>query len=279
MNRRARKVIRLVALYGISVGASAFALVPVVWALVTSLKKAEAALAYPPRWFPWPPTFQNFHDVLFGSNMPRYFLNSGITVGGTILLSLLVGSLAGYAASRYRFPGKNSLMMLLLVTIMIPGIVTLVPVYLLVVKVGLLNTYAALILTYSAWQVPTVTWLMRGFFDTVPKEMEESALIDGCTPLSAFYRIAVPLMQPGLAATALIVFVWVWNEFLIGLTLTASDNMRLVPVGLYTYVSAFGIEWTRLMAAVCLALLPVVAVFLFLQRRFIQGLTSGGVKN
>lgn len=279
MSRNARRTIRLIGLYGISVGASAFALLPLIWAVLTSFKKSDMALAYPPRWIPSPGTIENYWEVIFGSNIPRYFLNSGLTVGGTMVLSLAVGSLAGYAASRFRFPGKDWLMMVLLITIMIPGIVTLVPVYLLVVKLGLLNTHMALILAYSAWQVPTVTWLMRGFFDSVPREMEESALIDGCTPLSAFYRIAVPLMQPGLAATAIIIFVWVWNEFLIGLTLTTSDNMRLVPVGLYTYVSAFGIEWTRLMAAVCLALLPVVVLFVLLQRRFIQGLTSGAVKN
>jgi len=267
------------ALYAILSLAAVFALIPLVWCLSTSLKAPSQALAFPPTWIPSSPTVNNYVDVIFGSNMPRYFLNSMITVFGTICLSLLAGSLAGYGTSRFPFHGRDAVMAFFLVTIMIPGIVTLVPVYMLTVKVGLQNTYVALILVYSAWQVPSVTWLMRGFFDSVPKEMEEAALIDGCTRFGAFFRVAVPLTQPGISAAAIIIFVWVWNDFLFGLTLTTTDRMRLVPVGLYNYVSAYGVEWTRLMAAVSLALLPVIVLFLILERRFIHGLTSGGVKS
>ncbi|MCI0528762.1 MAG: carbohydrate ABC transporter permease, partial [Nitrospira sp.] len=144
--------------------------------------------------------------------------------------------------------------------------------------VGLLDTYWALILVYTAWQIPTVLWLMRGFFEAIPRELEEAALIDGCSRFQAFYRIIWPLTRPGLAAAAVIVFVNIWNEFIIALTLTTSDDKRLIPVGLYYYIGAYGIEWGKLMAAVCIALLPIIVLFVFLQRSFIKGLSSGSIK-
>jgi len=210
--------------------------------------------------------------------MPRYFLNSVLVGLATILLTLVVASHGAYAAARYEFPAKNFLLFLVLATVMIPGIAVLVPLYMIMSQVGLHDTYWSLILIYSAWQVPTVLWLMRGFFESIPRDLEEAALIDGCGPAQAFYRVIAPLTRPGLAASAVVVFVYVWNEFIIALTMTASDEMRLVPVGLYYYISAWGVEWGKLMAAVSVALLPAIILFVVLQRNFIQGLTSGATK-
>jgi ABC-type glycerol-3-phosphate transport system permease component len=260
------------------VAACVFAIFPILWAVLTAFKDQGNIVSYPPKWIPEPFVLDNYTLVMYGSNMPRYFLNSLIVCAATVVFTLVVACHGGYSAARFNFPLKNFLLFVILATVMIPGIAVLVPLYMIATQVGLHDTYWSLILIYSAWQVPTVLWLMRGFFESIPRELEEAALIDGCGHLQAFYRIIAPLTQPGLAASAVIVFVYVWNEFIIALTMTASDDMRLIPVGLYYYISAFGVEWGKLMAAVSVALLPAVVLFIVLQRRFIQGLTSGATK-
>jgi ABC-type glycerol-3-phosphate transport system permease component len=267
-----------VGVYGLLVLTCGFALFPILWAVATSLKEQRSIVTYPPQWIPDPVTLQQYYLVVYGSNMPRYFLNSLIVSLATIVLTLVVATHGGYSAARFNFPLKSVVLFTILATIMIPGIAVLVPLYMIVSKVGLHNSYWALVLIYSGWMVPTVLWLMRGFFESVPRELDEAAVIDGCNRLQAFYRVIAPLTQPGLAAAAVIVFVYVWNEFIIALTMTSTDDMRLVTTGLYYYISAYGVEWGKLMAAVCLALAPAVALFIVLQRLFIKGLTSGATK-
>lgn len=258
--------------------ASAFALGPVYWALNTSLKRDAQIISFPPTWRPDPITLEHYVNVVTQSGIPRNYLNSIVLAVGTILLVLVLGAHAGYAAARYDFRGKNALLFVLLTTVMVPGIVTLIPVYLLAVQLGLYDTHLALILIFSAWQTPTVVWMLRGFFENIPRELDEAAQIDGCTRLGAFYRVVLPLSQPGLAAAAILVFVWVWNEFIIALSLTASEGTRPLTVGLFFFVSESGIQWGKMAAAASLALLPVILLFAFLQRRFIQGLTAGATK-
>jgi ABC-type glycerol-3-phosphate transport system permease component len=260
------------------VGAMAFAFLPILWGLSTALKESGAAEGFPPQWVPRPATLENFRQVLIGSNLTRYLWNSTIVAVLTIVATLAVAVHAGYAAARFTFAGKNQLLFVILATAMIPGICILVPVYLLVTGARLHNTYLALVLVYTAWQVPTAVWIMRGFFETIPPDLEEAALIDGCSRLGAFYRIILPLTQPGMAAVGILVFVYVWNDFLIAYVLTISDEMRLIQSGLYLYVTAFGVEWSKLMAASVLALLPPAATFVLFQSRFIQGLTKGAIK-
>jgi ABC-type glycerol-3-phosphate transport system permease component len=267
-----------IGIYGTLMLTCAFTIFPILWGIATAFKDQGSIVSYPPMWLPHPVVANNYQMVLYGSNMPRYFLNSLVVAFATVVFTLVVASHGGYAAARFKFPLKNLLLFVILATIMIPGIAVLVPLYMIASRVGLHDTYWCLIIIYSAWQVPTVLWLMRGFFESIPKELEEAALIDGCGHLQAFYRVIAPLTRPGLAAAAVVVFVFVWNEFIIALTMTASDNMRLISVGLYYYVSAFGVEWGKLMAAVSVALIPAVALFIILQRQFIQGLTSGATK-
>jgi multiple sugar transport system permease protein len=258
--------------------AAACALVPVYWTLNTSLKLEDAVASYPPHWLPNPLTTGNYESLLGGSSIPRNYLNSIILAGSSIFLTLVLGAHAGYAAARFNFRGKSGVLFLLLMTVMIPGIVTLIPQYLLAVQLGLYDTKLALILIYSAWQLPTVVWIMKGFFEGIPAELEDSARVDGCTALGAFYRVVVPLSWPGLAAAAIVVFVWVWNEFIIAVNLTASEATQPLTVGLYFFVGETGIEWGRMTAAAICALLPVIAAFLLLQRRFVEGLTAGALK-
>lgn len=258
--------------------ASAFALGPIYWAVNTSLKPESRIVSYPPDWWPDPVTVTHYVNMLTQSTMPRHYLNSILLAASTIVLVLVVGAHAGYAAARFEFRGKNAVLFLLLATVMVPGIVTLIPLYMIAVQLGLHDTFIALILVFSAWQTPTVVWLMRAFFESIPRELDEVALIDGCSRLGAFYRVVLPLARPGLAAAAILVFVWVWNEFIIALNLTASHARRPLTVGLYFFVGETGIQWGSMAAAATVALVPAIALFAFLQRRFIEGLTAGAMK-
>ncbi len=272
------RALRAIGRYGALGAASLFALAPIYWAVTTSLKPESKILTYPPQWWPDPFTLDHYLNVLTQSPLPRNYLNSVLLALGTILLVLCLGAHAGYAAARYNFRGNNPLLFLLLATVMIPGIVTLIPVYLMAVRLGLHDTHLVLILVFSAWQVPTVVWLLRAFFENIPRELDEAALIDGCSRLGAFYRVILPLAQPGLAAAAILVFVWVWNEFIIALNLTASNKTRPLTVGLFFFIGESSIEWGKMAAAAAAALIPVIIVFALLQRRFIQGLTAGATK-
>jgi ABC-type glycerol-3-phosphate transport system permease component len=270
--------LRLVGRYALLLPASIFALTPIYWAMNTSLKLESRNIGYPPQWWPNPLTLEHYANVLMQSSLPRNYLNSILLALGTIVLVLCLGAHAGYAAARYEFRGKNALLFLLLATVMVPGIVTLIPVYLMAVQLGLHDTKLILVLVFAAWQTPTVVWLLRAFFENIPRELDEAALIDGCSRLGAFYRVVLPLAQPGLAAAAILVFVWVWNEFIIALNLTASDSTRPLTVGLFFFVSESGIQWGKMAAAASAALVPVIILFAVLQRRFIQGLTAGATK-
>ncbi len=276
--RRPSRGLQAAAAYAILIVASLFSLFPIYWAVNTSLKPESAIVTFPPKWWPSAPALEHYINVVTQSTMPQNYLNSIVLAAGTIALVVALAAHAAYAAARFEFRGKNSLLFILLATVMVPGIVTLIPVYLIAVKVGLHDTKLVLVLVFAAWQTPTVVWLLRAFFENIQRELDEAAMIDGCTRLGAFYRVVLPLAQPGLAAAAILVFVWVWNEFIIALNLTASNATRPLTVGLYFFVAETGIQWGKMAAAASLALLPVIAVFALLQRRFIQGLTAGAAK-
>jgi len=230
--RRLRETLVTMATYGTLVTASLVALGPILWGLGTSFKTSPGVVAMPPQWFPSPLTLENYQLILLNSSLPRCFLNSLFVALCGVLLTLAVGCHAGYAAARYEFPGKNGLLLLILATAMIPGISIMAPLYVVAMRVGLHDTYWILILIYSAWQVPSIVWLIRGFFESVPRDLEEAAMIDGCSRLRAFYQIVLPIAQPGLAAAAILVFVYIWNDFLIATAFTISEPMRMMQVGL-----------------------------------------------
>ncbi len=264
--------------YAAFVIACAFALIPIYWTLNTSLKLEGDIGAYPPKWIPDPPTIEHYVNIVRSSSLPRNYMNSIILAIGTILLVLVLGVHAGYAAARFEFRGKNAILFLMLSTVMIPGIVTLIPQYFLAVQLGLYDRFIALFLVFGAWQVPTVVWIMSGFFRSIPRELDESSLVDGSNRIGAFYRVIMPLSWPGIASAAIVVFVWVWNEFIIALNLTASQSTRPLTVGVFFFVGETGIEWGKMTAAAIVGLIPVIVAFIFLQRRFVSGLTAGAMK-
>ncbi len=247
---------------------------PFLWTLGTSLKPSADILAYPPKLVPWPISLEHFRDVT-RSDFPRWVLNSLIVAVGTMALVLCVAVPAAYGATRFRFRGQTVALFLILLGMAIGQVATVVPLYFFGIATHLIDTYALLILVYAVWTVPMATWLLRGYFQSIPTELEEAAMLDGCTRLESLVRVILPITRPGLAAAAIITFVYSWNEFILALVLTSSDTMRTIPVGIYRYVATYGVDWGNISAATVIALAPILLTFLLLQRQFVEGLTAG----
>lgn len=263
--------------YIVLIIATLFAVLPLLWGVSTSLKPETLVISAAPKWIPPEVTLKNY-ELVFESGIPRALRNSIFVSLTAVGLTLLVAVPAGYAAARYRFRARNPLLFYILATSMIPGIAVLVPLYVIAIRLGLHNTFTAVILIYAAWQAPAAVWITKGFFETIPTDIEDAARVDGCSSFRILLQIMLPIVQPGLAAAAMIAFVYVWNDFLIATTFITNSDLRLINVGLYQYLSQYGIVWGQLMAAVILTLLPVVVMFVVLERRFIEGLTLGATK-
>ena len=264
--------------YGVLALACAFAVLPLLWGLSTSLKPLGEVNAWPPKWIPDRPTLENYVTVLSNAKYVRYLLN---TIGVSVAVMIIGIALAAHAAwtiVRFQFFAKAPLLFLMWATVMIPGVSVIVPMYLLAVDLGIYDSYFVLIVVYTASVVPTLVWLLRGFVESVPKDLEEAAMIDGCSQAGVFYRIVVPLLRPGFGAAAVLVFVTVWNEFLIGYALVLGDEHRLIQVGVYYFVTDIGIDWGPLMAGMIISVLPIVILFGALQTYFLQGVTGGAMK-
>lgn len=255
-----------------------FALVPVFWGLSTSLKMPLDIHRVPPSWLPPTVTLQNYATAVFDARFARYLANTIFVVFASLILSTTLALHAAWATVRFNFSGREGLLLLMWSTIMIPGIAVIVPLYTLSVDIGIHDTLWVLIIVYSAWLVPTLVWLLRGFIAAIPAELEEAARIDGCSRIGAFWRVSVPLLKPGLLAAGVLVFVMVWNEFLIGYSLTLSDENRMIQVGIYYFMTETGVEYGPLTAAAIAAIVPIVVLYALLQRAFVQGLTGGAVK-
>jgi ABC-type glycerol-3-phosphate transport system permease component len=268
-----------IAAYAFLIVMTIFSLGPVLWGLSTALKPPDQVIASPPVFLPATPTLENFKTVVFNTPFPRFFANSVLVAVGTILLALVVAVPMAYATVRFRFKWKNALMFVLLTTVMIPGISILVPLFVIAANIKLLDTYAGLILVYGAWQAPLLVLLLRGFLETIPPEIEEAAMIDGCSRVKALIRVVLPVCGPGIAAASILAFMFVWNDWLIATILTRSESMRLAQVGLVRYIDdPIGISWGHFMAYTMLVVLPVLMAFALFQRRFIAALSGGAVK-
>lgn len=258
--------------------ALAFALLPLLWGLSTSLKAQIDVHKFPPVWIPSPPTIANYADAVFDIRFGRYLFNTLIVVFASLVLSTALALHAAWATVRFRFAGREGILLVMWATIMVPGIAVIVPLYMASVDLGLYDTLASLVIVYSAWLVPTLVWLLRGFIAAIPYELEEAARIDGCSRIGAFWRVTMPLLRPGLLAAGVLVFVMVWNEFLIGYSLTLSDGNRMIQVGIYYFMTETGVEYGPLTAAAIASIAPIAVLYALLQRAFIQGLTGGAVK-
>jgi ABC-type glycerol-3-phosphate transport system permease component len=252
-------------------------LFPVYWLVASAMKTELELFQIPPVWVPADPTLSHF-ERLFTGAFPTWFRNSAIVATATTAIALVIAALAAYSFSRFHFAGNRALSTLFLLIQLFPVAVIVIPLFILWTNLKLTNNYWSLIITYLVFSLPISTWLLIGFFNAVPVELEEAAMIDGSSRLGALMRITLPLSLPGLAATAIYVFLVAWNEFFFALTFMNSQEMRTVPVGLTSFFAEHSVDWGGLMAASTLASLPVVILFGILSRYFVQGLTSGAVK-
>jgi multiple sugar transport system permease protein len=247
--------------------------------ITTALKNDREIFAWPPVWL-FHATLANFYDALFvfgGQGAGTFILNSIITTGASTVLSLVLGSMAAYGLARFRFRGRRQLAFWILSTRFAPPIAFVVPMYLMVLQLNLLDTHIALILIYTSVNLSLVIWLLRGFFAEIPIEIEEAALVDGYTRIQIFWRIAVPLVQPGIITAGVLVSIFSWNEFLFASVLTQT-NAQTLPVYLSGFSNAMGMAWGQYMAVGVIALLPISAVAFILQRYLVRGLTFGAVR-
>jgi len=230
---------------------------------------------------PWPETvsLKNFSDVLTQQPFLRWMLNSAIVSALTTVLGVFLACTAAYAFSRFQFPGRRAGMMSFLVSQMFPGTLLLVPIYIIITQwLGLGNSFIGLVLVYSVTAIPFCVWMLKGYFDTIPLEIEESAIMDGASRQAIFFRIILPLAKPAVAVTALFSFMTAWNEFILAATFLEEEIKYTAPVGLKFFVGGFASQWGYFAAGSIIISIPVVLLFLYLQKYLVSGLTAGGVK-
>ncbi len=282
MNNKSSKsakaaITKALVLIALSIGAI-YAGFPVLWMLSSSFKPNPEIFAYPPRFITESFSFNAYKVVLTNPEKVRFFINSYLVSTLVTLFTLIVGTLAGYSFSRYNFFFKKPLNMIIISIQAVPPITLLIPYFGLIVMLKLHNTYAALILTYMVFTLPYAIIMMTGYFNTLPKELDEAVMIDGGTRVVALWRVLVPISLPGIVATGIYTFMQAWNEFLFALTLTKTTDMRTVPVGIQMLMGQHSYEWNEMMAMSVLGCLPVLLLYLFFQRYFMAGMTAGSVK-
>lgn len=274
-----RKRIVLTVLHRLAVLAYvAFALFPLFWLLKVSVTPTNLLYTEGIRLWPSRASLEHYQFVLTHSNFPTFFLNSTIVSASTAVIVTIVSSLAGYAMSRFVFRGKYWIVALLLLTQMFPLVMLIAPMFKMLSPLGLTNSLTGLVIVYVAFNVPFATFLMQSFFDGIPKDLEDAAMIDGATRFTAFRQIILPLTLPGIAATLGFVFTAAWSELLFALMLISGEKATTFPVGLLSFVSKFSVDFGQMMAAGVLALIPACLFFLLIQRYLVQGLTAGAVK-
>jgi ABC-type glycerol-3-phosphate transport system permease component len=253
------------------------ALIPFAWAFLTSVKLEHQIYAFPPQVIPNPFTLDNYAGEFVGG-LAQGLFNSAFVSFFAVLLTVSAASLAAYPLARLQFRGSQLVLFIIIAPMMIPGLVNLVPTYLILAALGLLDTYLGLILLYWIGSLPIAVWILRGFFRTVPRELEEAAVVDGCSRFQVLIRIMLPVSRPALVTVALLAFLQAWNDFIIASIITTSAEMRTAQIFLYANIGDVEVNWGGLMAAALVVSLPVVLLFLVLQRSFISGLTAGAVK-
>ena len=255
-----------------------YCLFPFAWMLSTSLKTEAEAFRIPPTWMPENLTVDSYIGIWVRKNFDIYFFNSTIISLATAVLSTFFGALAGYGFSRFFFKGRRFLIGFFLATQMLPGVLLVGPYFKILSKVGLYDTRTGLIIAFLTICLPFSTWMMKGFIDKVPVELDQSAMVDGCTRMGVFFKIVLPVIAPGMVATILFAFLLAWGDLLWALCLTSSEPMITVTLGIARTVGEFRIVWPMLMAGSLVGGMPAIILYIFLQRLLVEGLTAGAVK-
>ncbi|CAH1688894.1 ABC transmembrane type-1 domain-containing protein [Hyphomicrobiales bacterium] len=264
--------------YGLGLIFVLFSTLPLIWGISTALKVPSEVYAFPPSWIPTTLTFENFLLVVQNKNLLRAFLNTLIIASGTTFVALIVGVLGGYGFARYHFPGRNMLLWSVLFTKLFPRVVVIVPFFVTLRNLQMMNTYQGLILVYLMVTFPVAIWLLKGFFDKIPVEIEEAAVIDGCNLPQLLWYVILPMSRPALIAVAMYSFILAWNEFLFALVFTNGLERRPLSIALAFFIDENGIRWGELMAASVVMSLPAIIVFSFAQKLLVRGLSDGAVK-
>lgn len=272
-----KKVDRLLTFYLPLTMMLSFTIFPIYWTLNTAFKAEGDIMKRPLQYLPLNPTTENF--VMAWNNVGfAVFMKNSLIVGlSTVVVVLICSTLSGYALARFEFKGKRSFLLMLLCTQFIPRSMMIIPLFVIFKNLGLISSPLALIITYTAIEIPFTTILMSGFIKNVPKELEEAALIDGCTKLQSLRFVVFPLLLPGIVATAVFTFIYTWNEFLIALMLTNQQSKFTLPVGLSTMMGEFNVNYGALAAGSIIALIPAVILFAYAQKHLVNGM-GGAVK-
>ncbi len=257
-----------------------YTIFPLYWIGLNSFKADLDIFAVPPVWADFKPTLIHYVATFIERPFLRFMLNSAIIALGTTIVSLFFGTIAGYALARFTYPGRTKyhLSFWILSTRMMPPIVTIIPLFIFFNTLGLLNSKAAVVIAYTGFNLPFVIWMMKGYFQELPRDLEESAMVDGDTRMGAFIRILLPLAKPGLAATAIFSLILAWNEMLLALILTETENSVTLPIGIAGRVTQFQTFWGEISAAGFLASIPIIVFAFIVQRHLVRGLSFGAVK-
>jgi multiple sugar transport system permease protein len=269
------------ALYLICIALAVVFLFPIVWTMTSSLKPPREAVAVPPMLLPSQLSTENYQKLdRYGEGLGQYFLNSLATAAMTVTGSIILSTLGGYGFSRFQFPGKNILFVMILATLMIPFQSILIPLFLILTSVKLHNTLFGLALVYITFQLPFGIFIMRNTFDTVPRELEEAALLDGCSALSLLYRVMLGIVRPGIVTVGIYAFINSWNEFIAALIFMTREQQFTMPILLTSVRSGYygAIDWGALQAGLVISMLPCIILFLLLQRYYVRGLMGGAMK-
>jgi ABC-type glycerol-3-phosphate transport system permease component len=265
-----------VALYAAAVVVGLFAVAPFLWMLLTSVKPEGEILRRTPTLWTAHPQFGRYSDVLH-AGFARALRNSLVVATGTTVAGVAVAALAGYALARFDLPLRRYLLLMVMGVQMFPLVVLIIPLFVVMKALGLLDSWLGLVVAYLSFTTPLAVWLLRSFFETIPKDLEEAAMTDGATRFGAMVRVIFPLAGPGLAATAIFSFIAAWNEFLFALTFVKKENLRTLPVALSAFVGRSQADWGLIMAASVLFTIPVVIFFLAVHRRLTTGMVAGSV--
>ena len=275
--RRERSVLASVGLHATLIVATFTALFPILWVVLSSIKPASEIRRSEIQLFS-SPTLENYRSVLTDTDFPTWFLNSVIVAAFTMVIGIAMSASAGYAMSRFNFPGKRGLMWTFLLTQMFPVAILIVPIYTIMANLGLIDTKASLVIAYCSVAVPFCTWMLRGYFDTIPAELDDAAALDGLGPFRTFWYVILPLARPGLAVTAFYTFLTAWGEVAYAIAFILTDKNLTLGAGLQQFVPRFNPQWDLLTAGAVLIMLPASLVFYFAQKHLVAGLTAGGTK-
>ena len=251
---------------------------PILWMISNSFKGNAEIFTFPPTWISENFSFEAYAKIFQTPEQVRFFLNSYMISAIVVVLTLFIGIMASYAFSRFNFPGKSLINTLIVSVQAVPPITLLIPYLSLIVSLKLYNTYGALILTYLVFTLPYCILMVTGYLNTMPKDLDEAVMIDGGSRWTALWKILVPSAVPGLVSVGMYTFMQAWNEYLFALTLTKTNDMRTVPVGINLLMGQHAYEWNQMMAMSVLGSLPILILFLFFQKYFIAGMTAGSVK-